>query len=393
MNSVQQHYEVIIIGAGAAGLFCSFQAAQRGHQVLLLEHNDRVGKKIGISGGGRCNFTNIEASPENYLSENPNFCKSALARFSPWDFIELVEKHGIGYHEKKLGQQFCNTSSRDIIEMLLHECQSAGVTIKTSCPVQEVNKKEIFELQTARGFFSCNSLIVATGGLSFAKLGATDFGYRLAKKFHLSLTERQPALVPLTFLKEDAAFCSGLAGVSLPVSVEHRGIKFEEALLFTHRGVSGPAILQISSTWHLGEALVFDLLPDLKAAAELEKERHSLALLSNLLSRYLPRRFAEAWCQRHHFTKTARHCSDQEFLDFLHLLHHWPMTFSQTEGYPKAEVTRGGISTRELSSKTMEAHRVPGLYFIGEVVDVTGWLGGYNFQWAWASAHAAAEAL
>ena len=386
-------YDVIIIGAGAAGLFCAFQVAGRGDRVLLLEHNERVGKKIEISGGGRCNFTNIHASAENYLSENSNFCKSALARFSPWDFIALVEKHGIAYHEKKLGQQFCDGSSREIIEMLLRECHETGVTIMTSCRVQEVNKKEVFELKTSRGSFTGGSLVIATGGLSFPKLGATNFGYCIAQQFGIAVTALRPGLVPLTFVAEDRSFCNNLAGVSLPVQVEHRDIKFDEALLFTHRGISGPAILQISSTWNEGEELIFDLLPDPAAASQLAQEHKSQALLPNLLSRYIPRRFAEAWCERHHFCKTANQCSAQEFSNLLHLLHHWPMRFAGTEGYPKAEVTRGGVSTSELSSKTMESRKVPGLYFIGEVVDVTGWLGGYNFQWAWASAHAAAEAI
>ena len=389
----KQHYDVIVIGAGAAGLFCAFQAAQRGRRVVLLEHNDRVGKKIGISGGGRCNFTNIHAVAENYLSENPNFCKSALARYSPWDFIALIEKHGIAYHEKKLGQQFCDGSSREIIDMLLRECHEAGVTIMTSCRVQEVSKNENFHLSTSRGPFTADSLVIATGGLSFEKLGATNFGYRLAKQFGISVTPLRPALVPLTFVSKDRDFCSNLAGVSLPVTVEYRDTKFEEALLFTHRGVSGPAILQISSTWKEGEELIFDLLPDATAATELLRDRKSQALLPNILSRYLPRRFAEAWCDRYHFSKSAHQCSDQEFSNFLQLLHRWPFRFTDTEGYPKAEVTRGGVSTAELSSKTMESRKVPGLYFIGEVVDVTGWLGGYNFQWAWASGHAAAEAI
>ncbi len=389
----QQHYDVTIIGGGAAGLFCAFQAAQRGIHVLLLEHNDRVGKKIGISGGGRCNFTNIYASAENYLSENVNFCKSALARFSPYDFITLVEKHGIAYHEKKLGQQFCDTSSREIIDMLLRESQEAGVSVKTSCHVEEVQKKETFRLTTSRGSFTSDSLVVATGGLSFPKLGATDFGYRIARQFGLTVTSLKPALVPLTFRQEDSSFCKDLAGVSFPVSVKDESAQFEEAMLFTHRGVSGPAILQISSTWREGDELIFDLLPDPVASTELSKARKSPALLPNLLSRYLPKRFAETWCERHHFLKTAHQCSDREFSKFLELLHHWPIRFDRTEGYPKAEVTRGGVSTSELSSKTMESRKVRGLYFIGEVVDVTGWLGGYNFQWAWASAHAAAEAI
>lgn len=388
-----QHFDVIILGGGAAGMFCAFQAAQRGRKVLLLEHQEKIGKKIGISGGGRCNFTNIHATAENYLSENPNFCKSALARYSPWDFIGLVEKHGIAYHEKKLGQQFCNSSSREIIEMLLKECAIAGVSIRTSCYIEAVSKNDFFEVKTSRGNFTSQSLVVATGGLSFAKLGATDLGYRIAKQFGIAITPLRPGLVPLTFEKKDQHFCSNLAGVALPVIVKFQGTKFEEALLFTHRGVSGPAILQISSFWKAGEELHFHLLPEKRTLEKFHKERHSTALFPNLLSHYLPRRFVESWTTRHHFTKQTNQFHEKEWQALLGLLQSWPMRFSGTEGYPKAEVTLGGVSTKELSSKTMESWRAPGLFFIGEVVDVTGWLGGYNFQWAWASAHAAAEVV
>ena len=384
-------YDVIIIGGGAAGLFCAFNAAQRGRRVALLEHNETVGKKIGISGGGRCNFTNIHATAENYLSGNRDFCKSALARYSPWDFIELVEKHGIAYHEKKLGQQFCDGSSRDIINLLLTECREAGVTLLTSCRVQEVTKPDYFHLTTSRGLLQADSLVIATGGLSFAKLGATDFGHRIAKQFGINVSPLRPGLVPLTFENNDRVFCNSLAGVALPVRVKHSDVNFEEALLFTHRGVSGPAILQISSYWKEGNQLFFDLLPEREMAEQFAEEKKSGALFSNALQKYLPRRFVEEWSARHAMIKPIKQYSDREFQNILELLHRWPMSFSGTEGYPKAEVTLGGVDTHELSSKTMESRRVPGLYFIGEVVDVTGWLGGYNFQWAWASAHAAAQ--
>jgi predicted Rossmann fold flavoprotein len=280
--------------------------------------------------------------------------------------------------------------------MLLRECHDAGVTVMTSCSVQEVKKGEQFQFSTSRGPFTANALIIATGGLSFAKLGATDFGYQIARQFGLVITPLRPALVPLTFIPEDRHFCTNLAGLSLPVRVKQNrahSFSFEESILFTHRGVSGPAILQISSNWNPGEKLYFDFLPSDVTQQLLQTRRQSSALISNLLSQHLPHRFAEAWCERFHFSKLARHYSDQEFATLLELLHQTPMSFLETEGYPKAEVTRGGVATSELSSKTMESHRVPGLYFIGEVVDVTGWLGGYNFQWAWASAHAAAEAV
>lgn len=387
------NYDVIVIGGGAAGLFCAFNAAQRGRRVALLEHNENIGKKIAISGGGRCNFTNIYASPENYLSGNRDFCKSALARYSPWDFIELVEKHHIAYHEKKLGQQFCDASSREIIQMLLRECSDAGVAIFTSCNVQDVKKNDHFELTTSDGFFQATSLVIATGGLSFAKLGATDFGHRLAKQFGISVTPLRPGLVPLTFEAKDRFFCNNLAGVALPVKVCNKTTCFEEALLFTHRGVSGPAILQMSSYWQQGEELFFDLLPKKENAEQLAAERNSVTFFSNLLPKYLPRRFSEEWASRHAPMKPTQNYNDREFRLIMELLHHWPMRFSGTEGYPKAEVTIGGIDTSELSSKTMESRRIPGLYFIGEVIDVTGWLGGYNFQWAWASGHAAAQVV
>jgi predicted Rossmann fold flavoprotein len=387
------HQDVIVIGGGGAGMFCSFTAANRGKRVLLLEHNERIGRKIEISGGGRCNFTNIHATAANYLSRNPDFCKSALARYSPWDFIALVEKHGIPYHEKKLGQQFCDGSSREIIYMLESECRDAGVRILCGCRVQEVLKKDHFEVVTSRGTFTAGAVVVATGGLSFAKLGASDLGHRIARSFGIGVTELRPGLVPLTFQPQEKGFYEPLAGVALPVRVTHSGANFEEAMLFTHRGVSGPAILQISSFWKEGEPIRFDLLPGKDESLSFTSSLRGGATPLQVLSKVWPKRFAEAWCDRNTPDKPLARCTKGETEEMIRSLHAWEARFEGTEGYPKAEVTLGGVETGELSSKTMEARKVPGLYFIGEVVDVTGWLGGYNFQWAWASAHACGHSI
>ena len=368
-------------------MMCALTAGQRGRRVALLEHNDRVGRKIAISGGGRCNFTNIHAGPDNFLSKNRDFCRSALARYEPLDFIGLVERHGIAYHEKKLGQQFCDGSSREIIEMLLDECHAARAQIRCRCQVTAVRKSDRFHLETNTGSLVCDSLVVATGGLSLAKLGATDFGYRTAAQFGLRVTELRPGLVPLTFHDEERASFQTLSGVALPVAARAGAASFEEAMLFTHRGLSGPAILQISSYLRDHEAVSFDLLPAMKDSISLCAERLPNAVA--FLSRYWPRRFAEVWSRRYASEKPLSHYNARELSELDKLLHHWPLQFSGTEGYPKAEVTLGGVDTGELSSKTMESRGVRGLFFIGEVVDVTGWLGGYNFQWAWASGNAA----
>ena len=383
-----EHRDVIVLGAGAAGLFCALTAAQNGRRVLVLEHSDRPGKKIAISGGGRCNFTNLRAGPDNYLSSNPEFCRSALARYTPADFLALVERHGIRWHEKKLGQLFCNTSSREIIALLLDECRRAGAEIRCGTHVGEVDKPDRFRLRTGPTTLTCDALVVATGGLSFPKLGASDLGYRMAKQFGLKLTEIRPGLVPLAFVDQDKSQLGPLSGVSLPVRVRHKKAVFDEAMLITHRGLSGPAVLQISNYWREGESLAFDLLP---GGDDLPAVGRGTALAQ--LSAVWPKRFAEAWCARHTPPKPVSQWTTAERLHVQGLLHHWPVEFSGTEGYPKAEVTLGGVDTRELSSKTMEARAAPGLFFIGEVVDVTGWLGGYNFQWAWASAHAAGQAV
>ena len=379
---------MIVIGGGAAGLMCALTAGQRGRKVALLEHNSRIGLKIAISGGGRCNFTNRFVTPENYLSGHPRFCASALARSTPNDFIELVEKHGIAYHEKKLGQLFCDLSSRQIIEMLLAECALGQVEVRCPCRVETVARKDRFSLGTSSGELECDSLVVATGGLSFSKLGASDFGYRLGEQFGLKLVATRPGLVPVT-LPAETSFAE-ISGVALPVVARANGAAFAEAMLITHRGLSGPAILQISSFWHADTELTLDLLPE-RDPNWLMSQRDTNATASELLAREWPTRFAEAWCARHAPLKPLAQSSDAQLRHLNQLLHHWPIRPNGTEGYPKAEVTVGGIDTSELSSKTMEARRVPGLYFIGEVVDVTGWLGGYNFQWAWASGQAAGQ--
>ena len=382
------HSDVLILGAGGAGLFCASQTALRGRTVAVLEHQDRPGKKIAISGGGRCNFTNLHASPGQYLSQNPDFCKSALARFTPGDFIALVEKHRIPYHEKKLGQLFCDDTSRRIIQMLLDEAAGAGVQIHLQTRILSVSKTDRFRVETSRGTFTSNALVVATGGLSFPKLGATDLGHQIATHFGLQLTERRPGLVPLVFHPDDRHW-GELSGVSLPVRIRCGARAFDEAVLLTHRGISGPATLQISSYWRENEPLAIDLVPESTAPDLLEQARKSGLL--PVLSKLWPRRFAERWCERHAPQRPLAHCRADELACLARDLKDWSLSFPGTEGYPKAEVTLGGVDTRELSSKTMEARRVPGLHFIGEVVDVTGWLGGYNFQWAWASAHAAAQ--
>ncbi len=381
--------DVIVIGAGAAGLLCAIEAGKRGRSVLVLEHAERVGKKIGISGGGRCNFTNIYTSPENYISANPHFCKSALARYTPSDFISLVEKHNIAYHEKKLGQLFCDGSSRQIIEMLLDECESAGVEIRCSCQVLSVKKETVFSVETSQGSFRSSSLVVATGGLSIPTLGATDFGYSLARQFGLRIEEPRPALVPLTLTSQTPL--TELSGISLDAIVDCLGTEFRENILITHRGLSGPAILQISSYWKPGATLSINLLPEEDALDILQQSRDSEIELVNLLAQHWPRRFALVWCQLYAASKPVRQYADRELSGIAQKIHRLQLMPAGTEGFRKAEVTAGGVATSELSSQTMEARRVAGLYFIGEVVDVTGHLGGYNFQWAWASGYVAGQ--
>jgi predicted Rossmann fold flavoprotein len=383
--------DVIVIGGGAAGLFCASIAAKRGRKVLVLERAEKVGKKILISGGGRCNFTNLYTRPENFLSQNPNFAKSALARYTPQDFIALVKKHGIAFHEKKLGQLFCDGSSQQIVDLLLHEC--AAATIKINCEVKRIEKASIFTVETNLGTFTAESLVIASGGVSIPKMGATDFGYRVAQQFGLSLLTPKPALVPFTLYPHDLQTFSELSGISIDALVSLGKQRFRENILFTHRGLSGPAILQISSYWQPGQSVAINLLPDEKAENLLLAEQSSLANFSTWLGNYLPQRFAKAWAMIQTEAKPLRQLNPKELRRLAEKIHHWHITPSGTEGFAKAEVTCGGVDTNELSSQTMEARRVPGLYFIGEVVDVTGHLGGFNFQWAWASAQAAGEVV
>jgi predicted Rossmann fold flavoprotein len=383
--------DVLIIGGGAAGLFCAIEAGKRGRRVIVLEHAERIGKKIAISGGGRCNFTNLLSSSENFISGNPHFCKSALARYTPADFVSLVEKHSIAYHEKKLGQLFCDGSSRQIIEMLLTEASEAGVEARCHSLVHGVEKKDYFEVKTNNGIIRSQALIVATGGLSIPPLGATDFGYRLAREFGLTIVEPWPALVPFTLSREVLRELAPLSGISLDASVSCEGKHFRENILITHRGLSGPAILQISSYWRPGLSITIDLLPDHGALKLLNEHENKDISLANLLSEFLPRRFAHAWCALNFPSQTLKRYTPAQLADIAQRLNHWEIIPAGTEGYKKAEVTAGGISTAELSSQTMEVKSVPGLYFIGEVVDVTGQLGGHNFQWAWASGYAAGQ--
>ncbi len=387
-------YDVIVVGAGAAGMMCAAEAGKRGRRVLLIEHYHRLGEKIRISGGGRCNFTNIDAGPANYLSRNPDFCRSALARFTPADFVKRVERHGIAWHEKKLGQLFCDDSATAIIDMLRAECERGGVHWRMPCPVDGVlHKDNAFVVATPLGAARAPALVIATGGLTVPKIGATPFGYRIAEQFGLPVVPPRPALVPLAFAPEALARYGDLSGISVDAEVSCNGGRFRENLLLTHRGLSGPAILQISSYWDGRQPLVIDLLPGIDAQAWLTAQAGSGTLLPNLLAERLPRRFAQQWCAAQSMALPMRQLGERRLRAAADLLHRWSIMPSGTLGYNKAEVTAGGVDTSALSSKSMAALAVPGLYFIGEVVDVTGWLGGYNFQWAWASGHAAGQAV
>jgi predicted Rossmann fold flavoprotein len=384
-------------------LMCAIEAGKRGRRVVVLEHNAQVGRKILISGGGRCNFTNLHIRPENFLSANPHFAKSALARYTPHDFLALVERHGIRYFEKTAGQLFCDGSAREIVEMLEAECATAGVRIETGRAVRSVTRSDSFQVVDDQESWRAESLVIATGGLSVPKIGATPFGYSLAEQFGLRIVERRPALVPLTFGRDDLAKFGMLAGVSCEAVVRAGGHSFREKMLFTHRGLSGPAVLQASSYWKPGEAVEIDLLPNVDVVATMTRRRSAgdRSQFRTLLAEWLPKRLADRWCEVQRgevpgsevqgATKPIAVTGNREIAQFSSDLHCWRVTPVGTEGYEKAEVTAGGIDTAELSSQTMEAKSVPGLYFVGEVVDVTGQLGGFNFQWAWASGFAAGQ--
>ena len=406
-----QNFDVVIIGAGAAGLFCAGVAGQLGLKVLLIDHGDKVAEKIRISGGGRCNFTNTGTTPANFLGDNPHFCRSALSRYTPQDFIGLLQRYNIPFHEKHKGQLFCDRSAEDIINLLLAECDAGQVTRWQPCTVKSIafsassphrEGLSSYEISSDRGVVSTRSVVIATGGLSIPKIGATDFGYRVARQFGLRLVEPRPALVPLTFDEAAWAPYAQLAGLSLPVRIETGSKKskatFLEDLLFTHRGLSGPGVLQISSYWQPKTAISLNLAPDANISEKLlQAKATSKKLIANELASQVPARLADTWVKQdaaggHNWQRPISEATDKALVALSQALSHWELTPSDTEGYKKAEVTAGGVDTRDISSQTMESIQ-PGLYFIGEVVDVTGWLGGYNFQWAWASAFACAQGL
>ena len=419
-DSVSSHqFDVVVIGAGAAGLFCAGVAGQAGLKVLVIDHSDKVAEKIRISGGGRANFTNKDVSPANFLSENPHFCRSALSRFTPRDFIALMDKHGIAHHEKHKGQLFCDHSAQDLIDMLLKECEAGGVQRWQPCNVKDIALEDInnnyknassphinclssYKIYSDLGIIYTPNIVVATGGLSIPKIGATDFGYRIAKQFNLRLVEPRPALVPLTFDGEAWLPYSGLAGLALPVVIEtgtkkskaNEKAAFSEDLLFTHKGLSGPAVLQISSFWRENSTIKLNLAPNTDVLALLQQSKaRSHKLVTNELANLVPSRLADAWTSTDAaLQRPMSDVPDKALAQLAQRLSNWELTPTGTEGYKKAEVTLGGVDTRDVSSQTMESKQ-PGLYFIGEVLDVTGWLGGYNFQWAWASAFACAQGL
>ncbi|MFY2764176.1 NAD(P)/FAD-dependent oxidoreductase [Arenimonas sp. MALMAid1274] len=396
MSQATAQVDVLVIGGGAAGLMCALTAGRRGRRVRVVEHANRCGKKILMSGGGRCNFTNTGTTPANFLSANPHFCKSALARYTPADFIAMVQAHGIAFHEKELGQLFCNESSKQIVAMLLAECADAGVQVQVSCAVDSLDAVPGggWRIGTSQGALEAESVVVATGGLSIPSMGATGFGYELARRFGHAVLPTRAGLVPLTLSGKHQEHYAELSGVAFPVEARCGKARFRNAMLVTHRGLSGPSILQISSYWEPGKELLLDLLPEHDIAAFLRERQQAqpAAELRTVLGEVLPKRFAQRLCEVWFPSKPMKQYTHNQLPDIARQLAHWPITASGTEGYRTAEVTLGGVDTDGVSSTTMASKHVPGLYFIGEVLDVTGWLGGYNFQWAWASGHAAGQA-
>ncbi len=388
--------EVIIIGAGAAGLMCAISAAEQGKQVYLLDHANKAGKKILISGGGRCNFTNMYTEPGNYLSNNPHFCKSALNRYTPWDFIAEVDKAGLPWHEKKLGQLFSDNKSQAILTMLLDRCEALGVHIVLDCAIKSVTKDgDLFTLQSTSSSYQTPALVIATGAMSFPTMGATDFGHRLARQFGLTVTRTYPGLVPFTFDAKEKQQFAGLSGISVDAEIEVNHTRFRENILFTHKGLSGPAVLQISSYWQPGDTVTVRCLPDSDIYSDLKDKQQSQPKkhLHTILQSYMPLSVIQCLCEGVDLQKPLHSYKHSDLLAISQLIQQWTFIPSGTEGYKKAEVTCGGVDTNEISSKTFEAKKVPGLYFIGEVLDVTGQLGGFNFQWAWASGFCCGKAL
>ena len=388
--------DVVIIGAGAAGLMCALTAAARGRRVLLVDHANKAGKKILMSGGGRCNFTNLYAEPDNFFSQNPHFCKSALARYTQWDFIDMVSRHGVPYHEKKLGQLFCDNKAKDILRMLLTECDQAGVELRLDTSVHRIEKAQGgYELRTDVGEIATSSVVVATGGLSIPTMGATGFGYEIARQFGHEVLATRAGLVPFIITDQLKELCTELSGTSVPSVVSCRDESFRENILFTHRGLSGPAILQISSFWQLGDAVAIDLLPDRDVLAWLQEQQAARpdTELRTVLSDVFTKRMAALLAERWFAAKPMKQHTPADLREIAGRLSAWQVVPAGTEGYRTAEVTLGGVDTRGVSSKTMESRKSPGLYFIGEVLDVSGHLGGFNFQWAWASGHAAGQVV
>jgi predicted Rossmann fold flavoprotein len=387
-------FEVLIIGAGASGLMCAIEAGKRGRKVLVLDHANRAGKKILMSGGGRCNFTNYSVEPGNYISDNPHFCKSALSRYTQWDFLALIGRYQIPFHERDHGQLFCDSSAKDIVDMLLAECERAGAAVRLNTRIDSIERLDgQFQVKTSNGHFSSQSLVVATGGLSIPKIGASPLGYKIAEQFGIKVMPTRAALVPFTLQPEDKEKFSLLSGIALPCVVSNSRQSFSENVLFTHRGLSGPAILQISSYWRAGEEIVIDLLPQINLDAELKAKRRQKLKnkLKTVLEDYLPKRLVGIFLPEDVLELSLQDLSDKHIRLVADRINNWTIKPNGTEGYRTAEVTSGGVDCDAISSKTMESKQVPGLYFVGEVLDVTGWLGGYNFQWAWSSAWCAGQ--